>query len=80
MAFDEDRKGRRQLLEVMLIPLPSPAKEAVRHWLIAILNENRNLPPPMLEGQLYRAAEALGAKIELDGDAGTYRFAEDDAD
>lgn len=74
-VFSEGRKERRRYLETRLKSLPFSVRDSVKQWLIDILNENRGLPLYMLEGQLYYAAEALGAKMGLDGLAGQYYFA-----
>ncbi len=84
MVFSDEQKARRRDIETRLVTIITPErhqgwlKAQLKRWLIDLLIENRGMPIPMIESQLYHAAEALGAEIQLDGAAGQYYFVEED--
>ncbi len=87
MVFNDEQKARRRDIETRLEKIAVRLarrdgtfrlKAELKQWLVDLLNENRGMPIPMIESQLYHAAEALGAEIRLDGAAGQYYFVEDD--
>ena len=84
MVFSHEQKARRRDIEMRLEELIAPSRYAIFlraqlvQWLKDLLIENRGMPIPMIESQLYHAAEALGAEIRLDGAAGQYYFVEED--
>ena len=84
MVFSHEQKARRRDIETRLVTITAPERHQgwlraqLRRWLRDLLIENRGMPIPMIESQLYHAAEALGAKIAHDDAAGQYYFVEDD--
>ncbi len=84
MVFNGEQKVRRRDIETRLEALVAPSRYStwlrsqLVQWLKDLLIENRGMPIPMIESQLYHAAEALGAEIRHDGAAGQYYFAEED--
>ncbi len=80
MVFSDEQKARRRNIEKRLATIIAPEhyktwlRSQLRRWLVDLLNENRGMPIPMIESQLYRTAEALGAEIKHDDLAGQYYF------
>lgn len=84
MVFSDEQKAHRRDIETRLETIIAPERHQgwlraqLIRWLKDLLNENRGMPIPMIESQLYHAAEALGAEIRHDDSAGQYYFAEED--